>query len=183
MKIEFSEAQLLERRRTLAGLEPLRTDCTIECVDGIDVDTLLKQQLRQWYLDLLDKGDLRQLALQDVASQLTLLCRSDGGADITLPETCRRLIAIRMGTWLHEAEVVKAADAKRRLAMVGNSYCRPGVNTPLAVDFGGGRITVYPAEPGMNIVTATAAVDAGPGKYIFDESALASLADLPLTLN
>jgi hypothetical protein len=57
------------------------------------------------------------------------------------------------------------------------------VNSPLAVDFGGGRIRVYPAEPGVNIASATAAVDAGPGRYIFDESALATLAELPLTLN
>ena len=53
---------MLERRRISGGLEPLRSDCSIEYTDGIDIDRLLEQQLRARYVWMLDHADPSMLA-------------------------------------------------------------------------------------------------------------------------
>jgi hypothetical protein len=175
MIVQYSKSQLLEYRRKIAGLEPLRTDCSIEIVDGIDVDSLLEQELRLWYLDLLDNGDVALLETTDIASTLALSTRPDGAAIIKLPDNCRRVLSIRLNGWLTDAKVLDLRSAERRLQLLRNAYARPGTADPLAVDLGNGSLLVAPAD--SYVASAVAIRDPGDDKFIFDEKALINLSE------
>ena len=52
MEITLTPDEMLERWRLYRAMEPLRADCVVERTDGLDIDTILRIQMRAWYLDL-----------------------------------------------------------------------------------------------------------------------------------
>jgi hypothetical protein len=173
MIVQYTKAQMLEYRRKIAGFEPLRADCSIEIVDGIDVNELLERELRQWYLDLLDNGDVNLLKTTEIGSALALATRNDGSAVIKLPDNCRRVVSVYVNGWQRDAKVMDYASALPRLQLLSNPYSRPGTSDPLAVDCGNGVLLVAPT--GSYVASATAICDTGEDTFIFDEKALSNL--------
>jgi hypothetical protein len=173
MIVQYSKSQMLEYRRQLAGLGCLRSDCSIEIVEGIDINDLLELDSRLWYLDLLDNGDVSLLETTDIATTLVPSKRSDGAAIIKLPDDCRRVLSIRLNGWLTDAEVADRKSAARRMRLLSNPYAAPGTAEPLAVDLGDGQLLVAPY--GSYVASAIAVNDPGADKFIFDEKALTNL--------
>lgn len=178
MKTTFSHSQMLELWRIRLGLKPARVDCTIERVDGIDIDAMISRQMRQWYVDLLDTAPLELLAAEDISSKLSLMVTSDGCARFTLPENCRRLISVQLNSWHRPALVVAAHQNPRLEIMQANPYSRAGAQRPLAVVHGR-SVHLYSADTSSavshKISSALAITDPGPDTFVLDERALSTI--------
>jgi len=170
MNVTLSPDEMLLHWRLYRAMEPLRADCEVERLDGLDTDAILRMQMRAWYLDLLDFGDPALLTPVDVASRAMLSPERDGVAVITLPHDCRRLLDLKVEGWERSARLTAPGT---QLAMEQlNPYTRGNCHAPVAVvDRFRCRIYPFPA-PGARIERALAAVAPADGSYSFDDSAL-----------
>lgn len=164
MKQTLTQSRMLEIWRRKRMVEPLRLDCTVSRTDGPDVDAILTEEMRSWYLDLLDHGPLSALAPVDVTQTCKLDPMSDGRVMISGPEGCRRILSIWFSAWDYPIQVSDEA-----LRTDFNPYQqRPGAFR-LAPD----RVAAVGARGSLREVIA--AVDISPSVYIFDDSALKNL--------
>ncbi len=168
MKLSLTRAQMLERRRLAGGLEPLRSDCSIEYTDGIDVDRLLEQDLRARYVWMLDHADLSCLAVEAVTGVKESIAPS-GGTRLRLPAACRRALVVEIEGWERSAKVLPAAMFDKILSWQDNTFRAATARRPIAVSGSDGDIFAW---PGGQLITLKGIVDPGPEKYILDESGL-----------
>lgn len=52
--ITLTRQEMLAQWKLRRALEPLRADCTAQRNDGIDLDRYLTEEMRSWYLRMLD---------------------------------------------------------------------------------------------------------------------------------
>ncbi len=177
MIVNLNLNQILEYRRIAAGLRFLRTDCTVERVDGIDVDSTAAASLRLRYLQLLDTAPAHLLPTADIASQIAVSAYGTA----YLPASCRRLLNIRLSHWRLPAFPVSRADfnLSPRRRRVLNRYCAPGPVEPLAVTEPDGSLSLWPFSPSGSVVRAIAVIDPGENSFSLDESLLPSLIQIP----
>lgn len=174
MMLRLSKEEMLKRRRIAAGLEPLRTDCSVERTDGIDINAMLESQMRQAYLNLLDTAPPHLVASTGLIASTEPITGSKGTL-ITLPSSCRRVFTVRLSGWDLAAEVKPPSESMRLIGRQLNPYTRATSAAPAAVlmpgDEGGTqrKIMAWPAGATAEI---TAAIDAGEHLYILDEAAL-----------
>lgn len=177
MIVTLNTTQVLEYRRIAAGLKFLRSDCTVELVDGTDVDATDSQTLRRRYLQLLDTAPPHLLPTADIADEINLTVASGFHGEAALPERCRRLVNIRLGAWQRPAFPVNreqyTAGSRHRKEL--NPYSVPDNSEPVAVTEPDGTLTVIPAMRGAEVARAIAVIDPGDGTYILDESLLDAL--------
>lgn len=169
--------EMLSRWMLHCGYEPLRADATVVRADGIDLERLMGQQMRSWYLDLLDTAPREMLVTENVALTLTVESRPDGSALITLPEDCRRIFSIRLEGWTREAQITTPdTPLGRRQA---NPLLRAGCDSPVAVD-NGRQWRLYSPPPSRPVVVADAIGVMRPeaGVYRLDERALSLIPDV-----
>lgn len=179
--LTLSARQLLQLYRKTFALDPSEPLCSIEQFYGIDIDDLISQRLRQWYVDLLHS---RVEGLRPVVSSADSLVSvstvSDSGeAILSLRDTVVSLRSVRLSGWTASADI--SQDSPTRQALAANPYSRPGVHSPVAWIGADGLIRAAPASPGSLIVEARAVVDPGPDTYILPSDALSHLP--PITLN
>lgn len=178
MLVELTHAEMLGLWRRRAGLEPLRADCRVETVEGVDADAAIEPRMRGWYLHLLDTADAALLPREDVAAETALdKCEEHGAAAGELPVRARRLLEVRLTGWKCPAEPCGEAEWRRRRALWRNPYCAPGPATPVCA-VQGRRVHVAPCEDGDVAVEVHAVVDPGAGKYVLDEALLDTIPDI-----
>lgn len=177
MTINVSHQQMLQTWRRCAGLEPMVSGCSIERFDGVDVDSRLGDMMRQWYLELLDKGDPAMAGEACDVSELISVTAAGNGyeARLVCDESVRRLMSVRLTGWEREATVADSREIGRKLALQSNPYCRAGNADPIAWRDEGGHIHAIPAEEGAAIAEAEGYVDTGPDTYRIDERALSTI--------
>lgn len=178
MLLTFTKAEMLKLWRTAAGLEPLRADCAVERVEGVDADAMIEPRMRAWYLNLLDTAPPALVPVEDVGRSMMIKKDEDGATAVAqLPERARRLLEMRMTGWSRSARPCPAAEGARRRALALNPYCAPGAARPLcAVE--GRRVYLAPVGKGDIADYATAVVDHGADVYILDELLLATIPDV-----
>lgn len=178
MIVTLTREEMLRRRRIAAGLEPFRTDCTVERTDGIDIDAILAQDMRQAYLRLLDTAPAHLVAVNAVAATTESLPSTGKGTLIKLPQTCRRVFTVRLSGWEVAAHVAPASEALRIIAQQLNPYTRATAAAPVACLAPGceaGTENAVLAWPAGTRAQISAAVDPGEDLYTLDESALPTL--------
>lgn len=121
-----------EELKKLAGYTSLRDDCSVERFDGINLDAVLGPRLQEDYLRWLDGADPDMLRLEDVRTR-AVLTSQQGVTVLTLPDDCRRLVAVRLDGWQRRAEIIDADGGDVRLRRIGNEFALPGVEHPLAI--------------------------------------------------
>ena len=167
---------MLRLWRIAAGLEPLRADCTVEIIEGIDTDAMIRHHMRAWYLKLLDTAPVQLLPVADIAPDLHLAHAPGGAATATLPSRARRLIDIRLSSWMQPA--IPHADPAATLRLAVNPYCAPGPHSP-ACTATGRHLLLTPARADTDtVVRAMAVTDPGPDAYILDETLLHTIPDI-----
>lgn len=178
MLVSLNLTQLLEYRRVAAGLKFLRSDCSIELTDGIDIDGADAASLRHRYLQLLDTAPAHLLPTANVAPQITLTLGAGFRGEAKLPPSCRRLLNIRLSTWMRPAlpERREEYDLSPRRRKELNPLTCPGPSEPVAVTEADGRVTVIPAVKNCTVASAIAVVDPGEDTFTLDESLLPALA-------
>lgn len=175
MKMRLSTDEMLQQWRMRRALEPLRSDCVVQRADGIDLDPLLRMEMRDWYLKLLDTASLELLAPEDIAGDVALVVNADGSAVVTLPERCRRVVEVRLEEWERPARI-ETPDS-RRARCQQSCYCRGGAEEPVAIaEVGRLRLySVLSAQP--KIASLLCIAEPEEGYYEFDERALATITD------
>lgn len=177
MKKTYTKDEMTRLWRERAGLEPAVTGCSVTRHDGIDVDAIIERRAREWYLGLLNGGERRCLAEEDIAPRVNFVTDSNNIGRCALPLDVCRVFEVRMAGWLSSAKVVAEPPA-RLLAMLDNPYCRLSPSCPAAWTEGN-TLCVAPASQMRaaltDAVTILAAVDPGDGCFILDECALATI--------
>lgn len=175
MKISLTREEMLKRRRTIAGLEPLRTDCSVTLNQGLDVDELLELDLRNWYLNLLDTAHRRFLATEDVSSLVSTRI-VDGHMEITLPTSVRRVFELRLSNWFMPVTVLPGKNLGEVRLWQHNPYTVAKCDSPVAVavetELPITRILAWPATEQSVVECIIAVRDPGKELYIMDECAL-----------
>lgn len=148
-------------------LEPLRADCQVSRSDALDVDARCLQDMRAWYLNLLQHGPDDWLASEDVGQQCQIVVSPDGVAEIELPENVVRVLWVRMPLWRQECRVETDAQSVKAL-LQGNPFSRGGIDNPAAVCLPGSRVLrIYSPmlRAGSAVDHIEAVVDTGPDCY------------------
>lgn len=179
MILDLSKSQMLQHWRTCAGLEPSDSDCSVVRFDGIDIDRMLSDAVRRWYLALLDDGDVTLLGPpSDISStSLVSLVPDPSGYSATLlaaPEV-RRICSVRLSAWRTSAAVVGSDDVSTLLPRQANPFSRAGLCSPLAWRDNCSVVHLIPWQPGDSLAEVMAFVDSGPETYRVDERALATV--------
>lgn len=180
MMLRITKEEMLKRRRIAAGLEPLRSDCSVERTDGIDIDAMLESSMRQAYLKLLDTAPPHLVASTGLMASTELVPGSGNGTLVTLPASCRRAFTVRLSGWELAADVLPSSQAMHVIGRQLNPFTRATPAAPVAVlmpgDEGGAqqKIMAWPAGATAEI---TAAIDPGDHIYILDEAALQLIID------
>lgn len=173
MKLSLTRAQMLERRRISGGLEPLRSDCSIEYTDGIDIDRLLEQQLRARYVWMLDHADPSMLAVESVGG-IKESAAPHGGSKLRLPPSCRRALDVELDGWEVPAHILPSDMFGTILSLQANTFRAAKARHPVAVTSPGGDIYAW---PGGQLRQLNGISDPGDDSYILDESGLSYLLD------
>lgn len=173
MEVVLSKEEMLEEWLARRYDEPVRWACG-EVVREHEAEFRIKavREMRGWYLRLLDEGELRYLAPVDGIEGARLAPTSDGSMELVLPAGTRRVVAVRLGGWSRDAEIVEAdsVSAQRQ----GNPYSRGMTEEPVAVmERGGSSMRLYSGTiVGERLTRLLIVRDEGPEVYRFDESAL-----------
>ena len=177
MKVTYTKDEMTRLWRERAGLEPAVTACGITRHDGIDVDRSIEGRARQWYLDLLYRGDRRYLALEDISPRVAF---STDGCNIgrtALPLDVCRVFEVRLAGWATSAKVRKTQPA-RLISLLANPFFSGSKTEPMAW-IEDDILCVAPASEVRGALTVplriSAAVDPGKEVFILDESALSTI--------
>lgn len=178
MKIMLSSDEMLAQWKLRRGFAPLRTDCEITRSDGIDLDALLRLEMRDWYLNLLDTAPMELLAPENIAGDIALMPQADNSATVILPENCRRLVGFKLKEWKRSAKII-TDPYSHEAQMQSNPYCRGGCENPIVV-LHGNRLYVYSLSPLTSHVIdfATAIMEPTDGGYLMDEAALKTISNI-----
>lgn len=172
----LSHEQMLAQWKMRHYLEPVRSDSEVSRSNGVNVDYMLSLEMRDWYLELLDKGELRYLELTDIASETATINRPETGAVvIKLPEQCRRVVSVKIAG--NEREIMPEQDEYRKYLQL-SEYTRGGASEPVAVMTKGGELVLYGNDingKAPEIEHIYAVMLPPDGKYVLDESALKTI--------
>lgn len=153
--------------------EPLRSDCELERGDGADLSGLQLMELREWYLNLLDRGDLSMVRVSNIAKEVSLKSQSDGSATVALPAECRRVIEVKVEGWNRSAEPVTPDSTTAQLQ--ASEFSRGGCRAPVAVVHNGYLHLYTPPSASSRLETLKCVMEPSDGQYELDESALATI--------
>lgn len=153
-------------------LEPLRSDCVVSRHDGIDITTLLQQEIDDWYETLLDTAPNEMLVATDIASQVAVNFNDDNSASISLPIQCRRVIEVMADSWKQPATITNPQSA---LALrQANPFSRAGSNCPVAIkDFN--TLRLYGIAPQSKLTRLLCVMHPDDGFYEFSKRALSTI--------
>lgn len=166
----YSHSEMLAIWRGALGLDTAYAECSIEQFDGLNVNDLIAQRMRQWYLNLLDTADSALLPTADIAARCTRVARPSNATAITLPDDCRRVVHVRAASW--PVAIAPTADTARA-ALLGHPFAAPTARRPLAIATLR-SILIAPCAP-ADAIEVLAVVDPGEQLYTLDESLLATI--------
>ena len=167
--MRLTHDSMMSHWRSARGLDPERSDSSVEVFEGAGVTGRLATEMRQWYLHLLDTAPLRYLVLTDIASRLQLC--SEGGPfwKYTLPREPRRVTELTLKGPGRPVTVTDGADGTWA-GIPGNPYVRGNSLGPRAYRSGDTLTIVSDIQPVP--LSVMAVLDSGDEEYVFDESAL-----------
>lgn len=168
MRLELTKPEMLALWKRRHFLEPLRADCTIQRSDGVDLDTIVQEEMRLWYLKQLAEAPVELLAPEDLTMTAKVRRSTQGTALITLPENVVRVVAVKLGGWERPARVMTNGNQPYR----GNPFAVGGVAHPVAVVLPGNTLELFSPESPHTIPVVDLLVvitDPGPDTYIMDE--------------
>lgn len=170
MKLTLTEEQMLSLWRKIYAVEPSRLDCSIERLDGPDLDEYLRRNMRQWYLDLLDSGPESQCCPINLAKHALIETRANGVQVITAPAECRRILYVDYENWHC---LTRPEGYPQDLNYASNPFW----NRPKVVRINQRQVGAIAAQG--SLISLICTVDSDPSIYIFDESALTQLITFP----
>jgi hypothetical protein len=176
MKLTLTRSQMLEMWRRIRAVEPLRLDCTVERTDGVDLDAMLADEMRAWYLHLLHTAPTSMLCPMDMTAQARVVAAGDGvaAASVSLPADggVVRVLAVRFAGW--KAAVAPCSTVERVMRLAANPYCTGLSEAALTPD---GAVVASGVQGAAALTELLCVVDHGEEVYQFDDSALTEICD------
>ena len=172
--MRLTHDQMMALWRRARGLESVRTDCSIELYEGVNLTAALATEMRLWYLNLLDTAPLCHLTLTDVARRLKV---SGGGRRgvwrVDLPPDVRRMVSVTLDNGA-TAIVLQTDDAPTRVELMSaNPFALPGADAPVARRCADGSLLILADTAAAPVIKSAMAVsDPGDEFYELNESAL-----------
>lgn len=169
--VSYTTDEMLAQWKLRRHLLPLRCDAGVVSDYGVDFDALCRNEMRQWYLDLLATAPVGLLEVSDLSGQVMLRCDDDGVGVVVLPDNVVRLTAVDCDVWKHPAIIV--TDPESPLALLQRSYySRGGEFSPVAV-LHGRELRLYSFNDiipqRLNFLGCVCVPN--DGRYVFDERA------------
>lgn len=161
---EFTAAQMLRIWRRHLGLDSVRVDCTVEAFDGADIDALITDAMRAWYLELLDTAPLHLVPTGRATVRSTSVL-ANSLMHITVGPEVRRVVDIESPRWSRPAAIMARAGMEVVMSRAMSPYCEWW---PWAA-VQGRDIIAAPLEE-SDAFTVTAVIDPGADKYILDQT-------------
>lgn len=168
---EMVELWLLHRYH-----ETARTDAQVVRADGIDLRRLAADEMRSWFMNLLDTAPRELLDPDDLSDVAPVPGRlADGRLALTLPESCRRVVGVRLAGWERSATILtdrESAAVRRQCSPMS----RAGSHCPVAV-VDGRRLIMSPSElPEVEeLLVCLAPAEGTRGVYRLDPRALSTI--------
>lgn len=166
---------MLEIWRLRRGLAPCRNDCGIVRTDAAECDLLLAEEIDRWYRRLLDTAPLEMLAVEDIASEVSVSSIGNGVGVIALPDRCRRVVGVRLTGWSRNAELV-TDPLSIKARMQASEFVRGGTVSPVAI-VEKGRLTLYSLDPSCEagVVSLRCVAEPPAGVYVIDRRAFETI--------
>lgn len=174
MTITLSSTEMLAQWKLCRGFEPLREDCEITRSDGIDLDALLRLEMRNWYLNLLKTAPIDMLAIKNIANDIAIVVNDDNSGFVLLPETCRRLVEFQLKGWKRPAKIIDDPNCRDAL-LQDNIYSRGGCEQPVVIKQNNCLHIYSLPDNNPSILRAMAVMEPTDGTYEMDESALSTM--------
>lgn len=167
MTLNLTRSEMLRLWKRIRAIEPLRLDCTADRTDGPDVDSLLTDQMRAWYLNLLDNAPESRIAPCECADSAQVEFSDSATAIVKAPSGCRRILSVRFSGWDFPVKISDEPIPQK----IANPYCRRHA----AFRLGNDRIAVF--GPVGTLSELRCALDISDQVYIFDNSAISDIYD------
>lgn len=133
---------LMKLRR---GLVPLRTDCVADREDGADVDSVLREELLDWYACQLRTAPVELLPIEEMGTGAKVTAAGESTLIVELPERAVRVVDVMMSGWSSAVTPVTESTHAARVALQRNRLSRAGRCQPVVVA-DPGRLTIYGAS-------------------------------------
>lgn len=174
---KFTPEQLVREWRLRRGLLPLRPDGAISQIDGFDPDQIIAARLLDWYHSLLDSAPVSMLPVTDIAQSLSPSVADDGVVTVPLPQSCRRVISVRLDCWLADATPVTPQQNPALAAIQRSGYVRGAAYAPVAI-YEPHQLTLYSADsPSASLTSLRSISVPDDGSIVIHRSALSLLPD------
>lgn len=176
MKSTYTSDELLAHARLLMGFDHVRSDCGVTQTDGIDVNSLISDSLRQWHLNLLDHGDVRLLSPESCTFTAASSPGKVSGTILKPNENCRRLLSVRLAGWHHAVEILPTTKMEQIIRDQLNPYTAATTSHPVAVAAEtSNSVYCWPQASEYGSSEITGICDHGPDIFTLDDSALSTL--------
>lgn len=173
--VRLSKEEMLHEWKRRKGMLPVSTSkLTVNRSDSDNVDDMLKAEIDDWYSHLLATERIELLPTRDMAAEVTLMDNGDGSVGMKLPDSCVRLVSVRLRGWRRSARIVDDADSALA-RMQASRYVSGKICDPVAVKRGR-HLTLYSRTDQSPALSELICVAPPPdGSYVFDRSALTSV--------
>lgn len=172
----YTMEEMVAEWKLRRGMMPLRTDAVADRVDGIDVDSLLRPMIAEWYGKLLLEAPAELLPQADMAAKAHVrITDSDGAVEVILPEGCSRVLWVKLSDWNTGTRPVEAASCPVLEMLQRSRYGRARQCNPVALMYPD-RMMLYStalAQPQLEFLSCVAA----PlnGDIVLDSSLMATI--------
>ena len=143
----YSAQEMLNEWKLRTQMVNYHRDCLVEREDGIDLDGVLLKKLNDIYERLLVEAPAEYLPVYDVAEDCKISVGADGVAHLLLPESCVRVLELKLSSWTHSLAKFEKPDSP--LARLQESeWTRAGALHPVGV-LGHRCLHVYSVRNGV----------------------------------
>ena len=176
MMMNLSELEMLNLWKLHHGYSTPRRDCSLERDDDAEIDSLLLDEMRAWYANLLLTASPDLLPVEDVSNDCTVTKMADGMVEMKLPSRCVRVLAVRLSAWKRDATAIHAAGSEADFRQ-SVEWLRGTVQHPVAIADGGNVLRLYTVPTGATAAAekVLCVVRPADGSYQFAQSLLGSL--------
>ena len=173
--LSLTESEMLNLWKNLFQLQPTRTDCTLERIDGIDLDEFLLLNIRKWYAQLLLTAPQNIVPIVDVKDQVTISVADNGVVKASVPPECVRPVEWKLAGWEKSVTQFLSPNAPET-AELHNEWTRPAAYNPAIIDHGN-HLLLFSQPDGSDAVLelARCVVRPADGSYQFHRSALSTI--------
>lgn len=162
--MKLDEAEMLELWRLVRGFEPLRADMSVERTDGVDLDRLLRVEMRQWYERQLATLPAESLPEEDLAGEVKATTTADGAWRVELPERCLGVRVVKLASWSRNGRIEADGDGPTARNQ-RSEYLRGSASNPVVLTSGRELRLYMPAGAGDRIESLRCSVRPPEGEF------------------